>query len=74
MQITRQTAEPLRDLIVPVLSLTFYNRFSPRMNTKTLRTITCDGGNHMRMIFTKGAVAYFFWEGDAVLVLKRKTP
>jgi hypothetical protein len=36
--------------------------------------ITCDGGNHMRMIFTKRAVAYYFWEGDAVLVLKRKTP
>ena len=33
--------------------------------------VTCDGGNHMRMIFADNERAYYFWEGDTVFVLKR---
>ena len=33
--------------------------------------ITCQGGNHMRMIFGPTGRAYYFWEGGTVFVLKR---
>jgi hypothetical protein len=34
--------------------------------------ITCEGMNHMRIIFALNDRAYYFWEGDTILVLQRK--
>ena len=43
-----------------------------RQKSVTYGYITCDGMNHMRMIFTGNDRAYYLWEGDRVFVLTRK--
>jgi len=43
-----------------------------RQKSVTYGYITCDGMNHMRMIFTGNDGAYYLWEGDRVFVLARK--
>jgi hypothetical protein len=34
--------------------------------------ITCDGVNHMRVIFANNNHAFYFVEGDAIVVLQRE--
>jgi hypothetical protein len=43
-----------------------------RQKSVTYGYITCNGMNHMRMIFTGNDRAYYLWEGDRVFVLARK--